>query len=90
MVIHPRDTRLANAAVLAPRWLQELACRAREPGIVQYSIVRVVPHLLGVVKVVDVRLTILLRTQPQEHIWLREESEREDDVVPFQQMPDSR
>lgn len=46
--------------MLAPRWLQELACRASMSGKVQDPIVRVVSHLLRMIEGVDIRLVVPL------------------------------
>jgi len=71
MVVHSGDACLADAAVLAPRWLQELASRARVAWVVQHPVIRVVPHLVCVVQRVDIRLVIALGTEVEEGVRLR-------------------
>jgi hypothetical protein len=90
MVVHPRDTSLAYAAVLASRRLQEIARRACIPRIVQHPVVWVMSHLVRMVEIVDVRLAVPLRAEIQEDIGLREYGEDDKYVVPSEQMPDRR
>jgi len=88
MMVHSRDTCLADTAVLAPSWLQELASRANVARVVQHPIVRIVPHLLGMIQRVDVRLMVSLRTQIQKDVRLRQQGAYDEYVVPFEDMPD--
>lgn len=43
------NTRIADAAMLASRWLQEMASSTCLPGFVEYMIIRVTLHLLLVI-----------------------------------------
>lgn len=47
--------------MFAPRRLQELACGAFIPWVIQDPIVRIVSHLRRVIELVYVRLAIFLR-----------------------------
>ena len=75
MMVHPRHTCLAYAAMLASRWLQEFARPAGRAWIVQHPVVRVVSHLLGMIERGDVCLAVAFRAEIQEDVWLWQQDE---------------
>ena len=75
MVVHPGDAGLANAAVLAARWLEEVACRAGVARMVEDAVVRVVAHLRSMVGGCDVGRAIRFGAEPQPEVWLWQQDE---------------
>lgn len=63
MVVHPRNTRLADTAVFTPGRLQKLARIATRSRKVENPVVRIVSHMLRMVMLVDMQLASFLCAQ---------------------------
>ena len=86
-MIHARDTGLTYAAVLTACRLQEVARRTSVAWVVQNAVVRVIPHVRGMIQSVNVCMTIPRSAQVCEYVRLRQKQWDEQLVAEGQVLP---
>jgi len=76
--------------VLASGRLEKLACPARETGVVEDPVIRIVAHLLSVVEGANVRLRVPLRAEIQKQVGLGKQEQHQELLEQREKRPDNR